>query len=68
MYRKRKNRMLRPHEFFLPFDGRLNENNRWCQLALLIPWDKFEDEYAKLFRPDAVVSVRMELGCALNSH
>lgn len=67
MYRKRENRTLLPHEFFLPFEGHLNENNRWCQLALLIPWDRIEDEYAKLFRTfsnggETAVSVRMALG------
>lgn len=35
--KKCENRILLPHEFFLPFEGRLNENNRWCRLTLLIP-------------------------------
>lgn len=31
MYRKRENRMLLPHEFFLPFEGHLNE--RFAELS-----------------------------------
>ena len=26
-----------PDEFFLPFGGKLNPNNRWCQLASIVP-------------------------------
>jgi len=32
-------------EFFLPFGGKLNLNNRWVTLAQLIPWEKVEEEY-----------------------
>ena len=35
--------------FYLPFGGKLKSNNRWVKLAKLIPWDKFEDIYAKNF-------------------
>jgi len=35
--------------FYLPVDGKLNEKNRWVILAGLIPWEEFEDEYAKNF-------------------
>lgn len=33
-------------EFFLPFGGTLDGENRWVRLAALIPWDMFEDDYA----------------------
>jgi hypothetical protein len=36
-------------DFFLPFGGKLDGNNRWVKLASLIPWDQFEDEYAEQF-------------------
>ena len=48
MYRKRENQWLLPHEFFLPFAGKLNEENRWVKLAQLIPWNLVEEHYAKL--------------------
>ena len=67
MYRKRENQLLLPHEFFLPFTGKLNEENRWVKLAQLIPWNLVEEQYAKLFKPNskggqAAVSVRVALG------
>ncbi|MCL6600259.1 MAG: IS5 family transposase [Alicyclobacillus macrosporangiidus] len=67
MYRKRENQVLLPHEFFLPFGGKLNENNRWVKLTQLIPWDRVEEYYADLFKPasqggQTAVSVRMALG------
>lgn len=70
MYRKRENQMVLPHEFFLPFGGKLSENNRWVKLTQIIPWDRIEDEYAKLFKPSAngggtAVSVRMALGALI---
>jgi len=29
-------------EFFLPFGGRLRKDNRWVQMANMIPWDHVE--------------------------
>ncbi len=31
------------------FDRHLNPENRWVKLAEIIPWDDFEDNYAKQF-------------------
>jgi IS5 family transposase len=36
-------------DFFLPFGGKLDGNNRWVKLASLIPWNQFEDDYAEQF-------------------
>lgn len=66
MYRKTEDQMIMPHDFFLPFGGTLNKDNRWVKLATIIPWWKVEQMYAKRFekrikgRP--AVSVRMALG------
>jgi len=46
-----RNQLLLPHEFFLSFAGKLNEENRWVQLAQLIPWDLVEAHYSELFKP-----------------
>lgn len=35
--------------FHLPFGGKLNPNNRWVQLAELIPWDFVEERYTDTF-------------------
>lgn len=41
--------MIMPHEFFLPFGGKLNSKNQWCRLAALIPWADAERKYAENF-------------------
>merc|ERR1712178_286895 len=40
---------IETEKFELPFEGKLSPNNRWVIMAELIPWDDFEEEYAKLF-------------------
>ena len=40
-------RCLLPHEFFLPFGGQLNPENRWCKLAAMIPRAAVEERYIK---------------------
>lgn len=39
--------MILPHEFSLPFGGRLNPDNRWVVMASLIPWNEVEKAYIK---------------------
>ena len=56
MYKYSDNQVILPHEFFLPFGGKLNPENRWCKLAVLIPWSKIEEKYAKSFK-------NIETGC-----
>lgn len=66
MYKYTEQQMILPHEFFLPFGGRLNPNNKWCQLAEIIPWAEIEEKYAKNFKNlktgQVAHSVRMALG------
>ncbi|WP_157134030.1 hypothetical protein WH8501_02125 [Crocosphaera watsonii WH 8501] len=47
MYRKEEQPLPPPEKFELPFEGKLSPNNRWVIMAELIPWDDFEEEYAK---------------------
>jgi len=52
-------------DFILPFSGKLSAENRWVQLAKVIPWDEIEKEYAFLFpsdRGNMAKPVRMALG------
>jgi IS5 family transposase len=52
-------------DFILPFSGKLSAENRWVQLAQLIPWDEIEQEYAFMFpsdRGNVAKPVRMALG------
>lgn len=66
MYRHNQNQLIFPHEFFLPFGGQLNPDNRWCQYAAIIPWAEIETRYAKNFKNlktgNSAYSVRMAFG------
>lgn len=69
MYTSNVNQILQPHEFFLPFGGELDGKNRWCGIALMMPWEEMERQYVKkllgLGRGRKAYSVRMALGAVL---
>ena len=46
MYRKVGQPDTTPENFELPFNGQLSPDNCWVVIASLIPWEKYEDEYA----------------------
>ncbi|MCL2299225.1 MAG: IS5 family transposase, partial [Firmicutes bacterium] len=52
MYKKADRAQLSIEEFYLPFGGQLNADNRWVKLARLMPWDMVEDIYAEKFKND----------------
>lgn len=66
MYRIPESQLQLFEDFFLPFGGKLNKDNRWVQLAAIIPWWRAEEKYAKSFkksmRGQIPLSVRMALG------
>ncbi|GAB2715843.1 IS5 family transposase [Paenibacillus thermoaerophilus] len=66
MYRRTESQPQLFEDFFLPFGGKLNKDNRWVQLAAMIPWWRAEEKYAKSFkqsmRGQVPLSVRMALG------
>lgn len=69
MYRMTEHQLILPDDFFLPFGGKLNKDNRWVKLAALIPWWKVEQVYAKRFEKKIngrqAVSVRVALGALI---
>lgn len=69
LYANHQDQLILPGDFFLPFGGRLSENNRWVQLSYLIPWRRVEQEYSKHFSKDPrggrAVSVRMALSALI---
>lgn len=68
MYRKSHQPELTPGNFELPFEGKLSPNNRWVIMAELVPWDEFEEEYAKNFSEEKgapAKSFRMALGALI---
>ena len=57
-------RQISLSEFLSPF-GKLDPENRWVRIANMIPWEKYEPEYAKQFSSDngaPAVPFRMALG------
>ncbi len=52
MYRKVEDTPRQAEDFELPFEGKLSQDNRWVIMAKLVPWDEFEEEYAKNFAKD----------------
>ena len=66
MYKFKAQQTILPHEFFLPFGGKLNPENHWCKLAELIDWGSLESWYAKNFKDINVgqeaLSVRVAAG------
>jgi hypothetical protein len=49
MYKASEQQIILPFEFYLPFGGKLNPENKWCKLAAIIPWHEIEKKYAKSF-------------------
>jgi hypothetical protein len=49
VYRIDTNLQLPFHEFALPFEGKLDPNNRWVRLSDVVPWDVIEFEYKQNF-------------------
>lgn len=64
-----ENQLLLPDDFFLPFGGKLDKENRWVQLAQLVPWAEAEKKYGEFFkaslRGQQTLSLRMGLGALI---
>ena len=68
MYRKDNTNQLKFENFYLPFSGHLNGDNRWVLLAGQIPWHQIEQAYGKLFCENngcPALSARIALGALL---
>jgi len=68
MYRKKNTLQLEFPDFYHPFGGELDMENRWVVLAKLIPWELVEDIYhADLSRDMGapIKSARLALGALL---
>ncbi|MBO0587579.1 MULTISPECIES: IS5 family transposase [unclassified Sporosarcina] len=66
MYEHNENQIIMPHEFFLPFGGQLNPDNRWVVMASLIPWNEVEEAYIETLgdtkQGSKAYNVRLALG------
>lgn len=69
MYTEESDDQRKLEDFYLPFGGHLNEDNRWVILSKKIPWDKIETDYAKQFSSSGqgapAKSIRMALGALI---
>ena len=68
MYRKAEQSDLTPENFELSIGTKLSGENRWVIMASLIPWEEFEQEYAKNFSEEMgapALPFRMALGALI---
>jgi hypothetical protein len=68
MYRRKCKEQLEFKDFYLPFGGKLDRNNRWIKLSELIPWGEIEEIYREHFSPDngaPAKPLRMALGALI---
>ena len=68
MYRSNRSQQLEFPDFYLPFSGQLNPENRWIQLARLVPWQLAEEIYHENLCEDfgaPIVPSRTALGALL---
>ena len=68
MYKFNRNSQITFSDFNQPLGMKMNANNRWVKKAEIIPWDKIEEKYAKLFPSKTGMPakpLRMALGALL---
>ena len=45
MYREESEKQHKLEDFYMPFGGHLNEENRWVILSKKVPWKELKNEY-----------------------
>ena len=69
MYREENRKQHKLEDFYLPFGGHLDEENRWVVLSKKIPWAELESDYAETLsgsdRGAPAKSLRMALGALI---
>jgi hypothetical protein len=68
MYREKDKSQMSFENFYLPFSGRLDKENRWIKLSQIIPWDEIETMYAGKFSSSQgapAKPLRMALGALI---
>ncbi len=68
MYRSKNYQQIAFPDFYLPFSGHLDPENRWVTLARLVPWELAEEIYHADLCKDAgqlIVPARVALGALL---
>ena len=69
MYREESKKQQKIEDFYMPFGGHLNEENRWVILSRNVPWDEIEEEYKEKLgdveKGAPAKSLRMALGALI---
>lgn len=69
MYREEDANQLELKDFYMPFGGHLDEENRWVVLSKKIPWAELEQDYKKTLSGSELgapaKSLRMALGALI---
>lgn len=68
MYRRNVPQQLEFVDFYMPFSGKLNPDNRWVKLTEIVPWQLAEQIYADALCDDfgaPALSARVALGALL---
>lgn len=69
MYREEDLKQIEIKDFYLPFGGHLDEENRWVILSKKIPWAELEEDYKKKLSGSDLgspaKSLRMALGALI---
>jgi len=47
MIRYKSSRQLSISEFKMPFEAKLDENNRWVVLSKIVPWEEFAPSFVQ---------------------
>lgn len=70
MYRGKDRQTRNLFSEFLPFDGKLDPNNRWLKIKALIPWESLESRYQSYFslRGRPALDGRLVTGILLLKH
>lgn len=70
MYRGKDRQTRNLFSEFLPFDGKLDPNNRWLKIKALIPWESLEARYQGYFsdRGRPALDGRLVIGILLLKH
>lgn len=69
MYREENVNQLELKDFYMPFGGHLDEENRWVILSKKIPWSELEQDYKKKLSDSELgapaKTLRMALGALI---
>ncbi len=67
MYDKENKEELKFVNFYQPFGGKMDPNNRWLKMADIVPWDVLEEKYAGQFKAigRGAKKVRMAVGALI---